>query len=319
MLVNRFSVQLDEIRLLEVFFHKRTLDGNECPNSKHVVRRQRKSEKFLVLYKGTRWNLQVVAIIEWEAMEQSDGDVAYHLLRKPVSRYGISSKRGCEFNANKTCDCQGQDHLKKGSSVVFGCTKAPYTNVCKFSRSNPSEVQAMKFTNSFSAMAPSQDIENVKMCINNLASVMGKKLNILAPLAFERMSYQVSHNVKCRLGFGEEEPFSACSVVSDYSAHYHLDKNNVTGGTTLVFTLLNRKSSDKQYHILPFYSRKPGNSEGLALELEHCSALLEVAGQELHGTSRLKKPNRQDPSRISVVFFQHQNMNLTHHGNLTMS
>ncbi len=116
-------------------------------------------------------------------------------------------------------------------------------------------------------------------------------------------------------------PFTGAAIPMDFSTHLHKDVNNIKNGCTAVVTLTNDvgndNASDEQFHVLPCYKLNTQGSSttgGVALALTHGSVLFEVARLETHASTALRYPNVYNPTRISMVFYQHRGLVGQQHG-----
>jgi len=229
--------------------------SEDCPIAKWIIRRESPEEKFLVIVKQRfkhfcEYSWVAVSIIQWEGLSPQLADLAYDQLSFRTAKYGSETDRQCAANKKKTCACQGIDMSFNGASYTFGCSWTMYHNICKFCRS--SEVHKFKLTD-FSAEG---DLEKICEQLTDQVTPIYKSL---APDSHNNMCLFSDVAADCRIGTGDEKPFSGITCVCDFCAHAHRDSNNMVGGATAVVTLLRPEDrysdnkEDEQFHVLPLY------------------------------------------------------------------
>ena len=111
--------------------------------------------------------------------------------------------------------------------------------------------------------------------------------------------------------FCQQSGYSSNFVSGDFDSAPYQQKRGGNGPPSPNSTIL--KDTD---NLASFADSSAG---GVAFALPHGSVLFECAKQELHATTALKKPNRKDPNRISIVFYQHKKLIFRNHGALDNS
>jgi hypothetical protein len=275
--------------------------------------------KLVVFFKKTnlfqckKHSFIVVALIVNNVIESDSGKSLRHYLVKKVIPYCQHQLRtSCNYNKSKLpqkCHCQGKVKECQGFSMTSGCTRSAFSGgKCRYNKKlqdNPTgrfPVKGMSAKNKKSFEQKSIDT----------AKTMSSVLSQYAPLAFANMTKTEPN--KCRLG---DSAFCSMTIVADFTAHIHRDKNDVRNGATALLTLL--KDEDKtniqtQFHCLPSYRFKGSRKKGVSFKLNDCSVLLEVASMEPHSSSPIENPNGLDPVRMGLVFFSHSGLTLPDHG-----
>ena len=101
--------------------------------------------------------------------------------------------------------------------------------------------------------------------------------------------------------------------ISDCSQD-ELDKHVADGGLAILEKFPRTIASSNPHESECLEAFRDTNIGGVAFALPHGSILIECAKQELHATTALKAPNRRNPHRSGLVFYQHKNLHHPNHG-----
>lgn len=126
----------------------------------------------------------------------------------------------------------------------------------------------------------------------------------------------------CPSFFLPQQGGSLADFVSDILHQISSGKPEVSNSTNGVDSVQDCLNGGIPQDFDEFYEIHSDNEEnftdetigGVSIALSHGSVLFECAKHELHATTALKNPDRFHPKRISLVFYQHKNMNSRHHG-----
>jgi len=277
-----------------------------------------KNKKLVVLFKKNKlFQCQehvfiVVALIVNNSINSQHGDrLRNYFVKEIIPNCHHQQRSSCTFNKSllpAKCDCQGKDKVSEGFSVTFGCTRTSFSGgKCRFNK----KLQKKPLERFQLQGGTRKKLETFeKHCINT-ADKMSHILKQYAPDAFANMTIYEPNS--CRLG---KSAFTSMSIVSSFTAHQHIDKNDVRDGATSMLTLLKKEGEGvgTQFHCLPGYQFKGSMCKGVSFKLEDCSTLIEVAAMEVHCSTPILNANGLDPDRMGLVFFTHSGLNIKDHG-----
>ncbi len=260
-----------------------------------------------------KYLFSVVAIIKRDVLEDKEVENLQTYLKEEILPFCTKNDRPCcSFNKGLKeqgilCKCQGNQNTG-GFTATFGCTRTGFSKgLCKYQKKLQTNLRRFKLQG--------KDLkkeEILQETLYNLADSVSNDFEILTPEAFQNMSSQKSDH--CKLGHQQKRPFTAVTIVADYTAHCHKDYRDIKGGAAVLYTIVKKDATNTQKHLMLNYKLKNNSFDGICFTLPNNSLLVEAAYHEWHGSTPLNNPNGVDPTRIGFVFFQHSGLTQPLHG-----
>ncbi len=264
---------------------------------------------------SSRRFMRLVLHVDWKFSTEEELEEILDVFPEVASKVGPPTRRcrqrppapGEKQTSLDLCSCN-----KYGRSHVIGCSLAPHSDRCKFSRTR--FLPHKTFGNKNLAQ------ENVELGVKaerlagKLADRVGCRILSSYPEHSAAMESRGRRSRECRLGT-KHHHFSGVSICAGFVAHCHTDFKDVKDGLSAVITAIPDPRGEKQFHAFPTLSLQDSELEGLAVLLPHGSLALESSRHFLHQTSKFSgKPFGKSPPRVALVFFLHAGLDLPLHG-----